>query len=401
MARSRSVIVAGAGIGGLTAALALARVGFRVVILEQARILDETGAGIQLSPNATRILDGLGLLDRIAALAVTPDFLRVLTSRGREITRMPLGRVAEFFYGAPYLTIHRGDLQAALVAAVQAEPDITLRLDSRVDDFAVHSKGITAQIRHTSGNTDEHGIALIAADGLWSALRERIGHQRPPRFYQRTAWRATVDAGDVAAPLRESVISLWLGRHAHLVHYPVSGGRRVNIVAIVHDEWSEVGWSSAGARDEIVSRFTRWAPGARSIIAAPKNWLKWALCDQQPLRQWGEGPVTILGDAAHPMLPFLAQGAASAIEDAHVLAQCLGESPEEPAAALRRYESERVARTARLQQAAIRNRRVYAHWGINGFLRNIALRAIGGEGLMRQYDWIYDWRPRAPLKPVE
>ena len=240
MARSRSIIIAGAGIGGLTAALALTRAGYRAVVLEQAARLEEAGAGIQLSPNATRILFELGLGERLRPLAVAPQAIRILGGNsGREIARIPLGHTAEQRYGAPYWVIHRADLQAVLASAIEQSPDITLRLGTRAEDFALHQHGITVQARTAQGPRDEQGIALIGADGLWSALRARLGVRSQPTFAQRTAWRAVVPAAAMPAELREPVTSLWLGRDAHLVHYPVKAGREVNIVAIVRDDWRE------------------------------------------------------------------------------------------------------------------------------------------------------------------
>jgi salicylate hydroxylase len=309
---------------------------------------------------------------------------------------MPLNATVTSFFEAPYLTVHRGDLHNVLMEAVRANPDIVLRLGYGVEEFAVHANGITVEARSEFESADERGIALIAADGLWSALRARLGHREQPRFAGRTAWRAAIPAERVAAQMREPVLSLWLGRHAHLVHYPVSAGTLINIVAIFRDDWQETGWSAHGSRDDVIARFSRWAPLARDLIATPESWLKWSLFDLPPLDRWGEGAVTLLGDAAHPMLPFLAQGAAAAIEDAYVLAQCMQANPDEPAMALRRYESLRMPRTQLLQRTSARNGRAYARWGVSGFLRNAALRAMGGRGLMQRYSWVYNWRSDLP-----
>ena len=226
VARSRTIIIAGAGIGGLTAALALTRAGFRAVVLEQAERLEEAGAGIQLSPNATRVLFDLGLAERLRPLVVAPEAIRIVNSRsGRDIVRVPLGAAAEQRYGAPYWVIHRADLQAVLAITIAESPDVTLRLGTRVEDFALHQHGLTVEARDKHGLRDEQGIALIGADGLWSTLRGRLGDRRPPRFARRTAWRATVPAAHVAEEFRATVTGLWLGRDAHLVHYPVKAGR--------------------------------------------------------------------------------------------------------------------------------------------------------------------------------
>ncbi|HZS63921.1 MAG TPA: FAD-dependent monooxygenase [Xanthobacteraceae bacterium] len=393
MAVSRTILVAGAGLGGLTAALALAKRGFRAEVFEQSTRLEEIGAGIQLSPNAMHVLLALGLEEALRPHVVSAECISVRKgSSGRELARVPLGLYAERRYGAPYWMIHRSDLQKVLIEAARANPDISVQLGSKVRDFAVHANGVTAQVQAGYDADEKRGIALVAADGLWSALRRRLGHLAPPRFARRTAWRATVAADAVPYRFTEPCVDLWLGRHAHLVHYPVKAGREINIVAIVRDEAGEPGWSREGARKEIVSRFRRgWAIDARNMVATPEQWSRWALYDCAPLDHWGEGPVTLLGDAAHAMLPFLAQGAAMAIEDAIVLAESLAALPDDPARAMRHYEGLRRDRTARAQREARRNGRRYHASGIEAALRNLALRGFGGKALLWRYRWLYGW----------
>ena len=396
MASSRTVIIAGAGIGGLTAALAIARHGFGVTVFDQAQRLEEIGAGIQLSPNASRILIALGLGEQLRRHVVAPQELRVMNARtARVLARAPLGAVAEKRYGAPYWVIHRGDLQAVLLDAVRAHPDIVLHLGIRVEDFAFDEDGVTIAARSPQRRLEERGVALIAADGLWSNLRQCLGHRREPRFARRTAWRALAPADALMPELRAPAINLWFGTRAHLVHYPVRSGTLINVVAIVGDDWREPGWSAAGERAEILARYRApmWSAVPRAILAAPEHWQKWALYDRAPLAQWGKGPATLLGDAAHPMLPYLAQGAAMAIEDAAVLAQRLADARDHPAAAMRRYERQRRSRTARAQRAARRNGTIYQLGGPAASLRKLALAAIGGARLLARYDWLYGWTP--------
>jgi salicylate hydroxylase len=394
VARSRTIIVAGAGIGGLTAALALIRAGFRVVVIEQAERLEETGAGIQLSPNATGTLINLGAGDHLKRRAVAPEAIRVMrAATAREIARIPLGREAELRYGAPYWVIHRADLQAGLIEALEATSDFVLRLGSKVEDYAVHAHGITVQARGSFASIEEHGIALVGADGLWSTLRVKLGDRAPPRFCSRTAWRALVPAERVPPQAREPATVLWLGPDAHFVHYPVRGGTMINLVAIVADDRRVKGWSADGRRADLVARFSVWHKDARALIGAAPAWQRWSLYDRSLPHPWGLGPVTLLGDAAHPMLPFLAQGGAMAIEDAAVLAACLAHHSEEPAVGLRLYEGLRRRRAARAQRHARRNGRVYHLKGPAAFARDLALAMTGGNRLLHRYDWLYDWRP--------
>jgi salicylate hydroxylase len=397
---SRTVIIAGAGIGGLTAALALARNGFRALVLEQAERLEETGAGIQLSPNATRILIGLGLANYLKPHVVAPTAIRVLGGRsGREIVRIPLGAGAAQRYGAPYWVIHRGDLQAALSDAAVQDLNIVLRLGMGMEDFATHPHGVTVSARGAAGLWTEHGHAVIAADGLWSAARARIASRTPPRFAGRTAWRALVPAVQLAPEFREPLVHLWLGHDAHLVHYPVKGGKLVNVVVITADDWSGPGWSEPASRVDLLARLSsrRWAPQAHSVFRAPDAWLKWALYETEPLASFAHGAAALLGDAAHAMLPFLAQGAAMAIEDAAVAAQCLARMPDDPAAAWESYSAIRRRRTRKVQRLAARNGKRYHRAGAAAMLRNTAMRLLGGERLLQNYDWLYDWRPPAGL----
>ncbi len=391
-AASRTVIVAGAGIGGLTAALALARQQLRVIVLERSEQLEEVGAGIQLSPNASRILIDLGVDKHLEQCVVVPDDISI-ASGSREIVRIPIGGNAAFRYGAPYWVVHRADLQAALLARVREVPDIALALGTRFEDFAVHAKGVTVVTRRGVMRLNEQAKALIGADGVWSTVRSRTFAEAQPQFSGYVAWRGTVATSALPREFTAPRVRLWLGRDAHLVAYPLRGGQRMNVVAVGTGEWNRPGWSEPGDPVEVARLFaeSRWPPTARWLIGAVDGWRRWALFEVTT-NEWTKGPVALLGDAAHAMLPFAAQGAAMAIEDAAVLGQCLAQEPSDADAALVHYAAKRRARVARMRRAAQQNGRIYHMSGPMALARNATMRLLGGAKLMARQDWIYDWR---------
>ncbi|KWV51481.1 monooxygenase [Bradyrhizobium macuxiense] len=399
MALTRTVIVAGAGIGGLTASLTLAAQGFRVVVLEKAERLEEAGAGIQLSPNASRILVELGLKERLAPRAVTPESVNVMSARaGGEIVRMPLGEAASFRAGAPYWVIHRADLQAALQAAVNDHPDIDLRLGCQFEDVARHARGLTVVQRRGNARQQELAVALIGADGIWSSVRGHLFPDVQPQFSGLIAWRGTLEATALPREYTAPRVRLWMGSNAHLVTYPISAGRQINVVAIVSGIWNRPGWSAPGDTNEIKDAFatSRWPATARMLVGAVDGWRKWALFTLPDLGHWNEGAVALLGDAAHAMLPFAAQGAGMAIEDAAVLAKTLSDSTGENVsgipAALTRYARMRRARVLKVQRLARQQGRIYHLSGPAALARDLAIRAIGPQRMLTRQDWIYDWR---------
>lgn len=399
MAASRTVFVAGAGIGGLTASLALADLGFRVVILEKAERLEEIGAGLQLSPNASRVLVDLGLQTRLAARAVTPDAITVMSARsGGEVTRLPLGEAATLRAGAPYWVMHRADLQAALQAHVNDHHDIELRLGCQFEDVAPHAKGLTVVQR--SGNTrqQELALALIGADGVWSTVRQQLFPQVQPQFSGLIAWRGTLEATQLPREYAARRVQLWMGPNAHLVAYPISGERQINVVAVVPGTWNRPGWSAPADGNELKQVFASptWPGPARMMIGAVDAWKKFALFTVPEGGEWSKGEIALLGDAAHAMLPFAAQGAGMAIEDAAVLAKCLAETRNEGgptvAAALQRYARLRRPRVTQVQRTARRNGMIYHLTGPAALARDLAIKAMGANRMLARQDWIYDWR---------
>lgn len=395
MADSRTIVVAGAGIGGLTAALALAARGFRVIILERAPRLEEAGAGLQLSPNASRVLIDLGLEPLLAPHVIAPESISIMTARtGKEIGRIPLGEAAAFRYGAPYWIIRRADLQTALVTRVSEHPDIDLRLGAQFEDVAVYPKGVTVVQRAGTGRLQEQALALIGADGVWSSVRHQIFPEAQPQFTGSIAWRGTVDAAQLPRGYNSQRVQLWMGTNAHLVAYPMSGGRRINVVAIVADKWNRPGWSEPGDVVEIGNHFSapQWPISARMMIGAVDGWRKWALFAMRDGGAWNKGPVALLGDASHAMLPFAAQGAGMAIEDAAVIAKCLENSSANVSAAFTQYAGQRAPRVTRTQRTARKNGQTYHLGGPAGFARDQVIRLLGGSRLLSRQDWIYDWR---------
>lgn len=398
MAASRTIIVAGAGIGGLTASLALARQGFRVIVLEKAERLEEVGAGLQLSPNASRVLIDLGLQPRLAPRAVTPDAISLMSARtGGEIARLPLGD-AKFQADAPYWVIHRADLQAALLAEVNDTPDIELRLGCQFEDVGAHAKGLTVAQRSGMARRQELAGALIGADGIWSAVRHHLFPEVQPRFSGLIAWRGTLDTTQLPREYTSRRIQLWMGPNAHLVAYPISGARQINVVAVVSGTWNSPGWSAPGEANDVKSAFAsaRWHAVPRMLIGAVDGWRKWALYTVPDGGEWTDGATALLGDAAHAMLPFAAQGAGMAIEDAAVLAKCLGETQSEGgptiSAALERYARLRQPRVSRVQRAARQAGRIYHLSGPLAAARDLVIKAMGARRMLARQDWIYDWR---------
>jgi len=392
VAERRDIVIAGAGIGGLTAALALAARGFRTIVCERAERLSEVGAGIQLTPNAGRILDTLGLGEALSTAASEPDAIDIRSGpSGRRLCSIPLAAMPQR-YGCPWRVIARADLQSALSTAVTSNSMIDLRLGTTIVNFAGGSGDLLLGTETRSGRAILPAMALIAADGVLSEIRTSLPGTTAARPIGSTAWRATVPARVLEQTVPASRIGLWLGADAHLVHYPIADGRTVNIVAIVAEDWRGIGWSEPGDHYWLAERFTEWAPLAQRIIAAPAEWRKWAILAVDPAGPWVSDRVALLGDAAHAMPPYLAQGAAMAIEDAAVLAGCFAASPDDSAEALRSYQSWRRPRALRVYKAAFATGEVYHFNSSMAAARNMALRVAGRQVTLARNDWIYGWR---------
>jgi salicylate hydroxylase len=393
MAERRNLTIAGGGIGGLTAALALSRAGFHASVLERAPQFEPFGAGIQLSPNASRVLLALGLGEALAKVAGEPERLIVRRgSDGDELASMPMGAAMKQRFGAPYLILHRADLHSILRLAAEQDAGVGVVMGTSVSDFTIHANGVTVMAERDHALEEFRTAGLIGADGVRSTVRKRLYPNSALLKPGRSAWRATLPAHTIEADIETNTVGLWLGSDAHVVHYPLRGGSLVNLVAVVNDGYRSESWNAPGDRDVLAARFSSWADPVRALIDAAPSVSRWSLADMKTLRRWGEGPVTLLGDAAHPMFPFIAQGGGMAIEDAMTLARILRETPDEIAKGFRKYERLRRHRTARVQREARRNDKIYHMSGPMAFARNQVMGFSSGTRMMDRYKWLYGYK---------
>jgi len=375
------IIIAGGGIGGLAAALALAKRGYPSHVLEQTPEFKEVGAGIQLGPNSWRCLRELGIEAQVKRLAVFPQALVMMDAVTAEhVVSIPLGGFEQRFK-APYALIHRADLLDALLAGCKSSPLIALETSRQVKDFHDDGRGVRVE---TEGRRYD-SPALIGADGLWSTVRAKLIGDGKPRVSGHITYRSVLPASEVPDYLRRNDMVLWAGPKCHLVHYPLRGGELFNLVAVFHSNRYEEGWNSYGDPAELHDRFQHTCDDVRLMLSKIAEWRMWVLCDREPLKLWSKGRVTLLGDSAHPMLQYLAQGAGMALEDSLSLAKCLDEE-ESVEAAFAAYPLSRYLRTGRVQLAA----RIYGEFyhadGVRRELRNAYVKNLSYEGLA----WLYD-----------
>ena len=380
----RNIGVVGGGIGGLTAALCLARAGHNVQVFEQTDESVATGAGIQVSPNAARVLHHLGLQDALMTKGFLPKATQMRSWRsGRVISETTLGDVALERYGAPYYHIHRADLMDMLVSAVSAEPTIRLNVSSRITNFSQDATGV----RLVAGEHEHQVDLLIGADGIHSSVRACLWGDQQADFTGNVAWRMLVPVNRLPEGLIAPNATVWWGPGKHFVHYLVKGGDYVNCVCVVEKaEWQAESWVAAGSMSELQADFAGWHDTIQQLLDQTDDGtlFKWGLFDRAPMRTWGIDRVSLLGDACHPTLPFMAQGAAMAIEDAAVLANCFSNGAD-VVAALRRYEDLRQARTAGVQRGSRRNATVFHLSGLKAWLRDRAASKAGKHSMDRLY----------------
>jgi salicylate hydroxylase len=387
------VIIAGAGIGGLATALMLARKGISVVIIEKRTVLDETGAGLQLSPNASRLLLDIGLGPNLMRYATLPErvTIRALTS-GNTIGSIALGNYATERYEAPYMVLRRADLHMVLLDAARTMPNIAFLVGRSVTHVAETDSAVCVTTTSAGGNVEDALTpCLIGADGIWSATRASIGERRGPVFSGMEAWRAVLPANKAPAFARKSETGLWLGPRCHMVHYPVASGEGINLVVVMDAALERQGWSTATEADLLHHRMSKAAPVLREMLAGAEDWRVWSLYDFSTKRV-SNGRIALVGDAAHPVLPFLAQGAALAIEDAATLGELLETTPEDVSMALRAYQRLRLKRVQRVQSTARTNGRAYHAWGPIAMARNAMMSLKGPHSITNSYDWLYGWQ---------
>ena len=372
------ILVVGGGIGGLTAALCLAKRGHEVTVFEQASTFGEVGAGIQLSPNCTRVLHDLGLERQLRACTFLPEAIEFRHWRnGAVIGQSPLGEDAVRRYGFPYYHAHRADLLSVLVKAARQVPNIQLLCEAEVRCF--DQSGTRATL--STADRDHEGDVIIGADGIHSTIRAGRWGDGRPRFTGCVAWRALVPTDRLPDGLIRPMATAWWGPGGHFVHYYLRRGELVNCVGVIEKSgWEIESWTERGDHAEFAADFAGWHEDIRRLIdnADDNSLFKWALHDREPMPRWGEGRVTLLGDACHPTLPFMAQGAAMAIEDAAVLTGCLADDSDVPAA-LQRYERLRRDRTARVQHGSRRNATLFHLAGIKAWLRNQVTRRVAAR----------------------
>ncbi|MEV6931633.1 FAD-dependent monooxygenase [Dactylosporangium sp. NPDC051485] len=376
------ILVAGGGIGGLALALAAAAHGHRVTVLERSAEFTELGAGIQLAPNGLHALDRLGLGAATRAIATPIDELRFMDGvTGEHVTSMPLGAQYQARFGQPYVVVHRGELYRLLLDACQAAPGVELRPSSAVTGYEQDRTGVTAWL---AGGGQVTGTLLVGADGIHSAVRAQLVGDGPPRISGITVYRAIIPMAEVPAPLRARAVTWWAGPKCHFVHYPIAGGRYLNLAASRDDGATEA-FAGRPAALEAVRREFAPLPAAGHLLGLGRDWHAWVLVDRAPVDTWCDGRVTLLGDAAHPMLHYAAQGACQALEDAVVLAGLLGDGAD----GLQRYQELRRERTAAIQHTARDSIRLWHPAGAAATARNTALAAMSATDLHDAVAWMH------------
>ncbi|HXS54380.1 MAG TPA: 3-hydroxybenzoate 6-monooxygenase [Usitatibacter sp.] len=386
---ARQVLVAGGGIGGLAAALALARRGYSVKVLEQSAQIGEIGAGIQLGPNAFSAFDALGVGEKARARAVyTDDILMMDAVDESVVADVPVGEAFRERFGNPYAVSHRADVHLSLYEAAQATERIEILTSCHVVHVDQDANAVTAI---DSQGRKHRGAALIGADGVKSTVRQQFVND-PVRVSGHVVYRAVADAREFPQDLKLNAPCLWAGPDCHLVHYPLRGGEQYNVVVTFHSRNPEEWGVTDGSRDEVLSYFQGIGPRPRRLLDLPKSWRRWATADREPIAKWTFGRVTLLGDAAHPMMQYLAQGACMALEDAVTLGEALACEEGNFERGFARYEGARLTRTARVVLMTREMGRIYHAKGVERLVRNDLWKGRTPERYYDALEWLYGWK---------
>ena len=391
---TKRIVIAGAGVAGLSAALECAARGWSVQLFEKAHALSEVGAGLQLAPNAMRHLERLGVADRLSSHAVTPEALYLMDGRkARPLLAMQLGDKALKRWRHPYVVCHRADLQSALLDACNDNPNIEINLGAEILSHTAEGSGITAIVRRGTNEQTIRAEYLIACDGVWSMQRAKAGHDKS-RFSGHIAWRTTVAANDLPASFTSAIpeqksVSAWLGKKAHFIAYPVKGGEFFNFVAITTGENPGEVWSKTGECSRLQSIYEDWSKPVRDVLNVADEWTYWPLFEMGEAQFVGPDRTIFLGDASHAVTPFAAQGAAMAIEDAAALAEALDN--EDQQSALKRFDSVRKERIAAVAKRGQINRFAYHATGAFALGRNMLFAMRSPDGFLKDLDWLYGY----------
>ncbi|WP_194723765.1 3-hydroxybenzoate 6-monooxygenase [Noviherbaspirillum malthae] len=388
MKHDEPVIIAGGGIGGLAAALALVRRGFAVKVLEQAAEIGEIGAGIQLGPNAFHAFDALGIGEKARGRAVYTDEMVMHDALDETLVgRIPTGDAFRRRFGNPYAVIHRADVHLSLLEGAQETGLVELQTSTQVERVEQDAQGVVVFDQH---GREYRGQALIGADGVKSAVRKQyVGDA--PRVSGHVVYRAVVDRQEFPADLQWNAASIWVGPNCHLVHYPLRGGEQYNVVVTFHSRQQESWGVTEGSRDEVRSYFQGICPRARQLIELPRSWKRWATADRDPIGQWTFGRATLLGDAAHPTLQYMAQGACMAMEDGVTLGEALRVRSNDFVSAFDLYQRSRIARTARVVLSSREMGRIFHASGVERLVRNDLWKGRSPERFYDALEWLYGW----------
>ena len=383
------VIIVGGGIAGLTLSIALAHKNIPCHILEKSEHFSEIGAGIQLGPNATKILYKLGLKSDLAKHIYEPETLDIKNgSNNKSLNTVFLKNTVQQLYNSPYFTIHRADLHKVLLEKAMSYECVKIQNNFKIVGFKTSTSNMVAL---SETGSEIKARLIVGADGIWSSIAKQIAPESSPIFLGKTAWRSLLPMDQCPDFINQEAVTLYMGPNSHLVHYPVKRKGFLNIVAIINDKTSSKSWEQEAASNKLFQRFEKWQPTLQQFLTNISGWTKWPLYQRPVLSKWYQENIVLIGDAAHPILPFLAQGAAMAIEDAKCLADHLSGSLQQTSVTFENFQKERIKRVQKVQQASQKNGTIYHLTGLTAFARNQVIANRSGASLLKDYHWLYGY----------